>query len=192
MKYTKLRTRTHSDRSTPVWAAAFIAALALVFTAACGTKRSVGTRIDDAWITSTVKSKIAADPELNPFEVDVDTENGVVRLSGTVETESDRAEMVRHARDTKGVVRVENDIRLGDPTIAENIEDTVIESKVKAKLAGDPVVSPFRLDVDVVQGVVTLSGEVDNDETMKEAIELAKSTRGVKRVETRIKVTEDA
>lgn len=97
--------------------AAFGTTLALlvviVALAGCSSTRTVGEQVDDATITTKVKSKITADPQVNPFNIDVDTVDGVVTLSGEVETETARAEAGKLAADTEGVVRVVNDIRVG-------------------------------------------------------------------------------
>jgi osmotically-inducible protein OsmY len=128
-----------------------LAVCAMLAIAGCANK-SVGERIDDGWITSKVKAKLAADPSVNPFEIDVDTTDGVVRLSGTVEGEKARSEAVRLAENTDGVVRVVNDIEIGDPTFAQNVNDKAIETKIKAKLTGDPEINPFNIDVDSQRG----------------------------------------
>lgn len=180
-----------SGRRAVAWTC-IVALTALIVTSACTARRSPSTRVDDAAITAKIKTKIAADPQVNPFEVDVDTSKGVVRLSGTVETSADRAEIVRIAENTRGVVRVVNDIRLGDPSVTEILSDTVIATKVKAKLTADPEINPFRVDVDVVRGVVTLRGEVDDDRTRDEAEKLAWSTRGVRKVENRIELVDES
>ena len=163
-------------------------ALAVALTLGCATTRAPNTQMSDAAITAKIKSRITADPELNPFEIDVDTQNRVVRLSGTVETADDRAEAERLARSTKGVSDVRNDIELGDPTFAENVDDAWILTKIKAKLAADPEINPMNIDVDVVRGVVTLSGTVAKEKARSEAEELARSTRGVKSVKNLIDV----
>ena len=66
--------------------------------------------MSDGWITTKIKSKITADPELNPFNIDVDTQDGVVTLSGTVASADRRAEAEKLARGTKGVVDVINEL----------------------------------------------------------------------------------
>jgi hyperosmotically inducible protein len=67
----------------------------------------------DAWITTKIKTKITADPQLNPFGIDVDTLDGVVTLSGRVESEEDRLEAETLALDTEGVVSVDNRLEVG-------------------------------------------------------------------------------
>jgi hypothetical protein len=122
----------------------------------------------------------------------VDTTDGVVRLSGTVEGEKARSEAVRLAENTDGVVRVVNDIEIGDPTFAQNVNDKAIETKIKAKLTGDPEINPFNIDVDSQRGgEVTLTGTVDDETTKDEAEKIARNTDGVKSVNNRIEVKRD-
>jgi osmotically-inducible protein OsmY len=68
----------------------------------------------DAEITAKIKSKLTADPEVNPFTIDVDTVNGRVTLNGVVRTEGQREEAEKHARNTEGVVEVENLLEVGE------------------------------------------------------------------------------
>ncbi|HSN56812.1 MAG TPA: BON domain-containing protein [Candidatus Sulfomarinibacteraceae bacterium] len=155
----------------------------IVFLAACGTDDTAREEMTDAWITSKVTANLTADPEINPFEIDVDTEDGVVRLSGMVETDLQREEAAKLAIRTEGVISVVNDIELGDLTLEENIEDGWIATTVESKLAADPEINPFDIDVDVLEGVVTLTGSVDTDRALQHAEELARRTEGVKGVE---------
>ena len=68
----------------------------------------------DAEITARIKSKLTADPEVNPFTIDVDTVNGRVTLTGVVRSEGQREEAEKHARSTEGVVEVENLLEVGE------------------------------------------------------------------------------
>ena len=63
-----------------------LAPLALVAVAAtgCMSSRPPSEQVDDAATTSKVKSALAGDANTNPLKVDVDTNEGVVRLRGTV------------------------------------------------------------------------------------------------------------
>lgn len=62
----------------------------------------------DAAITARIKTKLSADPEINPLRIDVDTVNGAVTLTGTVTSEAAKQEAEDLARATEGVVSVEN------------------------------------------------------------------------------------
>ena len=165
-----------------------LAVAAMLLAPGCMTSRSASDQVDDAWITSKVESKLAADPEVNNFEIDVDTQDGVVRLSGNVEQDKARQEAEKLARSTEGVKEVVNEIQIGDPTLKENVTDAWIVTKIKAKLSASGDVNPFNIDVDAVEGVVTLSGIVKKEEAKSEAERIARDTQGVKEVHNRIKV----
>jgi hyperosmotically inducible periplasmic protein len=94
-----------------------VVALALMIAlglTACSSTRTAGTQVDDAAITSAVKAKLAADGDINPFNIDVDTNEGVVTLQGRVEKEEARSKAEQLARGTDGVSRVVNLIKVGD------------------------------------------------------------------------------
>ena|SRR6185436_19090344 len=77
-----------------------------------GTGQKTGEYVDDAWITSKVKSKMIADHDVKAHKIDVDTSHGVVTLSGTVESWQEANKAAEIARGVKGVTAVENDIRV--------------------------------------------------------------------------------
>ena len=81
---------------------------------ACSSTKTPGTQVDDAAITAAVKSKLAADGDINPFNIDVDTNEGVVTLQGRVEKEAARSKAEQLARETDGVRRVINLVKVGD------------------------------------------------------------------------------
>ncbi len=170
------------------WVRNGLLSVALLASVACATNRPVKEQIDDSVITSKIEAKLGADPQVSGFNVGVDTMGGVVRLSGTVKTEEARQEAEKLARDTRGVVRVENDIEVGERTLGERLSDAGITTKIKAKLTADPEINPFNIDVDTNEGVVTLSGMVASEANKREAEDLARNTRGVREVNNRLQV----
>ena len=62
------------------------------------------------------------------------------------------------------------------------LTDDMIYDKVRIKLAEDQVVKGGALQVDVRNGVVTLSGAVEQDKQKDRAAKLAKGVKGVKQV----------
>lgn len=98
--------------SRSIFSVALATTLALTALVACSSTRSVGEQAGDAAITSKVKAKLAADPEIDPFNIDVDTVNGVVTLSGEVRKDQARTEAERLARDTANVRDVINRIEV--------------------------------------------------------------------------------
>ncbi|MES1240300.1 MAG: BON domain-containing protein [Acidobacteriota bacterium] len=89
------------------------AVMVMLALGACSSTRSPGTQVDDAAITAAVKAKLAADGDINPFNIDVDTNEGVVTLQGRVEKEEARTKAEQLARDTNGVKRVINLVKVG-------------------------------------------------------------------------------
>jgi osmotically-inducible protein OsmY len=79
-------------------------------TAGCSTNVSAGQQVDDATITASVKTKFAADTDVAAHNIDVDTVEGVVTLTGKVDTWDEKREAEAIARDTDGVRRVVNNL----------------------------------------------------------------------------------
>jgi osmotically-inducible protein OsmY len=72
----------------------------------------LGDESSDAWLVTKVKSQLAADPEVNSFNIDVDATKGEVTLSGVVTGERARSEAERIARATEGVKAVRNELQV--------------------------------------------------------------------------------
>jgi len=144
--------------------------------------RSVGTQIDDATITAKVKLKLIEDPITKARKIDVDTVNGVVTLTGAVENEKEIKRAIEIARNVKGVKKVVNNLRVEKRGIISYLSDKEITTKVKLKLIEDPDLKALSIDVDTVNGVVTLTGTVTSEYQKKKAVEHAKSVSGVIKV----------
>jgi hyperosmotically inducible protein len=72
-----------------------------------------GAAASDATVTAAVKSKFLADTSVSGLKIDVDTNGGVVTLSGMVSTQAEADRAASLARDTAGVTRVVNNLRAG-------------------------------------------------------------------------------
>lgn len=68
--------------------------------------------ISDTVITTKVKTELAQDKSTSATDINVDTTNGIVTLSGAVASEAERAKAELNARTVKGVVEVENNLRV--------------------------------------------------------------------------------
>ncbi|MGH9443138.1 MAG: BON domain-containing protein [Thermoanaerobaculia bacterium] len=87
--------------------------LALVALAGCKTTTSPARQVDDAGIKTAVKAKLAADVRLSTLtNVDVNSTNGVVTLSGQVRTVDEKRLAGVVARGVDGVVRVNNELQV--------------------------------------------------------------------------------
>jgi len=69
--------------------------------------------VEDAAITSAVKTKFLAEPGVSGLKIDVDTNDGVVTLSGMVKSSAEADKAVSIAQKSTGVKRVVNRLRVG-------------------------------------------------------------------------------
>jgi osmotically-inducible protein OsmY len=83
-----------------------IALLAPLLLAACG--KTVGETIDDATVTTRIKTALLNDPDVGGLRIDVDTFKGVVTLSGRVKSKEEEAKAVAIARKIGGVQDVKS------------------------------------------------------------------------------------
>ena len=76
------------------------------------TGATLGENIDDGTLTSYVKTKLAEDRLVTLTRVGVETNNGVVYLTGEVETAEQRSHIGSLASQVKGVKRVVNNLQV--------------------------------------------------------------------------------
>ena len=86
------------------------ALLAPLLLTACG--KSVGDTIDDATVTTRVKTALLNDPDVGGLRIDVDTFKGVVTLSGRVKSKEEEAKAVAIARKIGGVSDVKSTLQV--------------------------------------------------------------------------------
>ncbi len=79
---------------------------------------TVGCAQTDAGITTKVKSKMAADDTVKAYQIDVDTKEKVVTLSGNVESDAAKDRAAELARATTGVMDVVNNITVAGGSMA--------------------------------------------------------------------------
>jgi hyperosmotically inducible protein len=84
--------------------------LAPLLLSACG--KSIGETIDDATITTRVKTSLLNDPVVGGLRIDVDTFKGVVTLSGRVKTKEEETKAVALARKVGGVTDVKSTLQV--------------------------------------------------------------------------------
>jgi hyperosmotically inducible periplasmic protein len=73
---------------------------------------SAGAKVDDASITAKVNASLAKDKDLSAVKIDVDTQNGVVTLSGPAPTATAKERASQIARNVKGVSSVNNQLTI--------------------------------------------------------------------------------
>jgi hyperosmotically inducible protein len=170
-----------------------VAVAAMASMAACSptrTTRSAGETLDDATVTAKVKTALARDPATSAYRIEVESYRGDVQLNGFVETADMKSSATRVAKSVDGVKGVSNnlEVKSGDRTAGEVVDDGVITAKVKAALISDPNVAANEVNVQTREGVVQLAGFVDNSTQKSKASEVTRRIAGVKQVDNQIEV----
>jgi hyperosmotically inducible periplasmic protein len=97
------------SRKAPAWVIALLVILPLLVSA-CG--KTVGETIDDATITTRVKTALLNDPQVSGLKIDVDTVRGVVTMSGIVKSPAEEQRAVQIARGVPGVQDVKSTLQV--------------------------------------------------------------------------------
>ena len=77
-----------------------------------------GGSVEDGWITTKVKAELATTKGIKSADIDANTDHGVVRLSGTVDSPQTAERAIDRALDVKGVVAVESSLQYPTETKA--------------------------------------------------------------------------
>jgi hyperosmotically inducible protein len=168
--------------------------------------------IDDSTITAKVKGSLAADKDTSAIKISVETHDGVVTLTGVVPTDKEKARAGEVAKNTEGVRRVVNALvvdpksigasnigeKVGEATerareklgeaaesAGESLSDAAILAKIKSQYLAKGIKGTH---VEVKDGAVTITGEVDNAQQKAMAEEIARKTKGVHSVKNRLTV----
>jgi hyperosmotically inducible protein len=170
-----------------------ILALAAASLAACTatrTQKTAGEQIDDSVLTGKVKAALVASPETKARQIDVETFRGTVQLNGYVDSQDSKDAASRVAKSVTGVQKVENNLSIQESTrtAGEVVDDSMLTAKVKAALIADPTVKAHEVNVETREGVVQLSGFVDNAEAKRTAADVAGRIAGVKDVRNELQV----
>ena len=80
-----------------------------------------GNKVEDAWITTKVKSELATTKGVKSGDVHVDTDSGVVRLSGTVRSPDEAQRAIETALTVKGVDAVDSQLQYPTERVAPQI-----------------------------------------------------------------------
>jgi hyperosmotically inducible periplasmic protein len=145
----------------------------------------------DASLTGSVKSALISNDATKARQINVETKDGVVQLSGFVDSAAAKAAAETTTKNVEGVTKVENKLSIRDPNrwTGAAVDDTVIAAKVKGEIAGEAGLGTASdVNVEVNSGVVELSGFVGTSAEKTHAAEVARNINGVKEVRNNISV----
>jgi osmotically-inducible protein OsmY len=141
----------------------------------------------DAQIQADVLAELKWDARVQPNEIGVAVKDGVVTLTGWVDSYTKRWAAEEAAHRVRGVKAVANDIEVRLPTTAERTDADIAAAAVQA-LEWDASLSIENLDVTVSKGWVTLKGTVEWQYQKNDAERVVRRLTGVKGVTNLITV----
>jgi osmotically-inducible protein OsmY len=170
-----------------------------------------GERLEDVWLATKIQAKFVGDRDIKARDVNVSAHDGVVTLKGRVLNESQHQLALTLAKNTDGVKQVVDnlDVEVAGPPPARIVtgtpgaaatsgttaspssspasvatsDDARITMSIQSKYFMDDRIKGRHIVVTTNAGVVTLNGEIADDTERAEALLLARTTEGVKRVE---------
>ncbi len=134
-----------------------------------------------------IQARLQKDGDLKNNRIDVTVDNGVATLKGNVDTDAEKTRAAQLAM-IKGIVGVQNQLDVGSTGVKETFSDSAITAKIKTKLAEGHFGSLTDISVTTNNGVVTLSGSVPSEQARQRALDAARSSDGVMRVENDLTV----
>lgn len=177
----------------------FVFAIGLMFTMTSLHAADIKTlehELSDSVITTKITSKITENKNLNPLKVTASTEHGIVTLSGHVKDRAAFVEVLRIVKATEGVESIDTD-KLSINDVNTSITDAYITAKVeaavlKAKVLDDESIPLVGINASTNNGIVTLSGNVQNNDSIAPLIKRILAVHGVTHVVSHLHVSKKA
>lgn len=154
----------------------------VIFTfSACQQKEQEVEVPSDAEITEAVKSQFSSSEAIPAEEIQVETEEGIVTLNGSISNLLAKKRATEMAQSIHGVLSVVNNL-----IITESRPDEAVENDIAEAIATDPATEFWEITASVNNGVARLKGVVDSWQEKQLAGTLAKGVKGVKEVKNTI------
>lgn len=146
-------------------------------------RRTLATQAEDEGIELKTVNRVS-EAHKDGVHLNVTSFNRMVLLTGEVPNDKAKQNIERIARSVENVRGVQNELTVGPPTsLSTRANDTYITSKVKARFVDAQRFSAVHVKVVTENGVAYLMGLVKRQEA-KDAVEVARTTQGVKTVVT--------
>jgi len=143
----------------------------------------------DAWVTTKVKMALLMAEDVPATAVRVDTMDGKVTLYGTVSSADEKARAERAAKGVEGVREVRDLLQVVAKPRQESaaVADEALSAAIQKRLDADPALRDSKIEVKSVNsGVVLLDGTAETLTAHLDALEVARTVTGVKRVASEI------
>jgi osmotically-inducible protein OsmY len=148
---------------------------------------AVPAEVSEALHATHVKAKLIDKLGADALRIKVSVSGETATLTGEVAKSPSQGLAEQVALSVEGIKKVDNKVTVKEaagPMAASeaSVNNVALEMKVKAILLTEIGTNALKIEVEVVDGVVSLRGKLDNPETAKAAIEKTRSIKGVKKV----------
>ncbi|MGH7291033.1 MAG: BON domain-containing protein, partial [Myxococcota bacterium] len=138
----------------------------------------------DMWVTTASKMRLLANSDTPGFDINVDTNQGIVTLFGAVDSGVTKAQAEAEVRKVDGVRNVINDLQIVPASQEKMVKksDSDLTKAIDQRLEANSSLADASIDVEVSNGVARLTGTVPSQGDHVTALTVARSTAGVKKV----------
>ncbi|MEK9924259.1 MAG: BON domain-containing protein [Alphaproteobacteria bacterium] len=151
--------------------------------AASTTEKGISTSVSDGVILTKLHDKFIQNDASLSTVVDVSVNDGAVLMTGKVKTPEEKILATKLAWEIKGVREVVNELQVTDQSSIKDIaKDLAASAQVRGKLIADTDISSLNYSIDVVNGVVYLSGVATDTSEMNKVVTHAQELRFAQQV----------
>ena len=151
--------------------------------AASTTEKGFSTSVSDTVIEAKLTDKFIQNDTSLVTGIQSSVSNGAVLMTGKLDTQDQKILATRLAWEIKGVKEVINEIQIvSDKSLKATAKDLAASAQLRAALIGDQEISSLNYSIDVVNGIVYLSGVAANEKERERVITHAQALRFAKKV----------
>ena len=151
--------------------------------AASTTEKGLSTSVSDSVIQAKLSESFIQTSQSIFLNVETSVNDGSVLLTGKLKTQEEKITATRLSWEIRGVREVINEIQLSEASsFKSSAKDLAASAQLRAALIRDANISSLNFSIDVVNGIVYLSGVAKNEEERERVVAHAQELRFAKQV----------
>jgi len=151
--------------------------------AASTTEKGLSTSVSDSVIQTKLSDSFIQTSQSIFLNVETSVNDGSVLLTGKLKTQEEKILATRLSWEIRGVREVINEIQLSEASsFKSSAKDLAASAQLRAALISDADISSLNFSIDVVNGIVYLSGVAENEEERERVVAHAQELRFAKQV----------
>lgn len=154
--------------------------------------------LHDAWMEGKLETAFLLNRHLNNFTIDVEVNDQTAILEGTVSSAIDRDLAEQISMNTDGIEMVRNNLQIdreididepgAERSFGDRVSDATLTAEVKVKLLANNDTEGLSINVDTVDNVVTLKGDVSSNAEKELSGRIASEVEGVMSVNNQLMI----